>query len=475
MPRSLKITLCAAAVIAGVLAVVTVAAFFLVDVDARKSGLEAAASQALGMDVTVGGRAGIRLFPRLHVTLDDVHVRNGGVDIAAAARVDLGIAVLPLFYLQVRPAKIEVERYRISIERGVDGKFNFESPTEPRATLPALNLEDVSFSDGTLLYANKEDGGGLEAAHCSLDVGRLQYPGGKRADFLRKVAMTGKLRCRDMRTEDLAVSDLESPVNGKDGIFEFAPVTMLAFGAQGSGRLRVDRSGPIPRVSVHYVLRKFPIEAFVKTLSPEKVAHGPMDFSASLVMQGTSMSELRRTADGEVSLGGEDLTLDGRDLDEDLSKYESSQAFNLVDVGALFLVGPIGLAVTKGYDFTNLLKGSGGSTRISRLVSTWQVERGVARAKDVALATKENRVALHGRLDFVNKEFDDVTVALIDARGCPKVRQKIHGPFGKPVVDKPNVLQSLAGPAITLLKQARDLVSSEPCKPFYEGSVQPPE
>lgn len=41
-------------------------------------------------------------------------------------------------------------------------------------------------------------------------------------------------------------------------------------------------------------------------------------------------------------------------------------------------------------------------------------------AQDVAMATKQNRVALKGGLDFVNERFDNVTIALIDARGCVK-------------------------------------------------------
>ncbi len=91
------------------------------------------------------------------------------------------------------------------------------------------------------------------------------------------------------------------------------------------------------------------------------------------------------------------------------------------------------------------------------------------------MATKENRIALTGRINFVNERFDDVTIALIDAKGCARVKQKIHGPFQKPVVEKPSVLMSLAGPALNLLKQARDLVTGESCPAFYTGSVPAPK
>jgi AsmA protein len=191
-------------------------------------------------------------------------------------------------------------------------------------------------------------------------------------------------------------------------------------------------------------------------------------------MQGATMSRMAQTAAGEMSLRGERLVIDGTDIDRALSRFESSQNFNVVDVGAVFFAGPLGLAVTKGYNFASLFRGTGGRTRIRVLVSDWTVERGVAKARDVALATSENRIALHGALDFVNRQFADMTLAVIDAKGCPVLRQTIHGSFGKPVVDKPKVLTSLAGPVIKLVQRTRGLFPAGPCDAFYSGSVEAP-
>ena len=89
------------------------------------------------------------------------------------------------------------------------------------------------------------------------------------------------------------------------------------------------------------------------------------------------------------------------------------------------------------------------------------------------MATKENRIALKGGLDFVNAGFKDVTVALIDAQGCPRVQQKIRGSFSKPEVEKPSILTSLAGPARKLLRQTKSLFGGH-CDVFYAGSVAAP-
>jgi len=165
----------------------------------------------------------------------------------------------------------------------------------------------------------------------------------------------------------------------------------------------------------------------------------------------------------------------GIDLDRTLSRLESSQNFNPVDLGAFFFAGPFGPMLTKGYNFASVFQGTGGSSRVRKLVSDWKVERGVAKAKDVAMATNENRIALKGNLDFANERFDDVTVALIDGKGCAKVRQKIRGPFRKPEVEKASVLQTVAGPVLSLFKQAKKLLPEGQCEVFYAGSVAPPK
>lgn len=466
----LKRTLVVAGVLVGLLVLLALALLLFVN----KSRLEIAASEALGMDVDIGGRAGIDFFPSLHVTLEDVHIRNRGVDLISAERADFGIDLLPLLGLKMRFRKIALERYRISIERDADGKFSYQ-PEDPERVLRALDLADVSFSDGILHYVDKQSGKGFEVAGCNLDMTHVSHPGGKPADVLTSLSITMEFACAEMQKDKLVGSDLQGSLNGHDGIFEFDPVTMLVFGGQGSGSVQVDRSGPVPRVHARFSLMKFQIEEFLKILSPEKFAHGPMDLTMDLTMQGSTSNELRQTTDGEVSVVGENLTLDGRDLDKELARYKSSQNFNLVDVGALFLAGPLGLAATKGYDFASIFRGSGGSTRIPTLVSKWKVERGVAHATDVALVTNENRLALHGGLDLVHEEFDDVTVAVVDPSGCPKVRQKIVGPFVKPVLEKPFFLKSMAGPAIKLFKAVRNVFPHKECEVFYEGSVAAPE
>jgi AsmA protein len=402
-----------------------------------------------------------------------VHIHNRGTEVATAKEARIGIDFLTLLHKGVRIKKIVLEHPSIAIEKDLDGKFNFEKSEEARGPLASLNLEKISFSDGTLRYVNKQSGEGFEADHCSLDMSRLQLSGRERPGIMKKLSFAAELACGEVRTKDYAASDLKFSVAGQRGVFDLKPLTMRVFAGQGSGSIRADFTGAVPLYHVRYSLSQFRIEAFLKNLSTQKAAEGTMDFSANLSMRGETVNKLRQSMAGQISLRGKNLILNGRDLDQAFARYESSQTFNLVDVSAFFFAGPVGLAVTKGYNFGSILQGSEGRSEIRTLVSDWKVERGVAQSQDVAMATDKNRVALQGGLDFVNERFDDVTVALIDAKGCIRAQQTIHGAFKKPVVEKPSALKSLTGPMVKLLKQVGRLFPGGECEVFYAGSVAP--
>jgi uncharacterized protein involved in outer membrane biogenesis len=476
MSRSLKRILFTTGSAVGLLVLLALAAPLVVDVNRYRPRLEVAASEALGMDVRVGGRLGMGFFPGLHVTVEDGRILSEqGVVVASAKKASLWIGLLPLFRGEFRLRRIELTEPRLSVERDAEGRCNVEGLRKAAALLGALDGARVSFSNGTLRYADRRSGEVLEATGFDLNVSRMRFREEQGLELLKSLSLKAEIACGEIRTKAVTVSALKVSVDGRDGVLEFKPVTMRIFGGRLVGGIQADCSGLVPACQIRCSLPHFRIEEFLKTLSPQKAAQGAMDFSASLSMQGATMSQMVQTAAGEVSLRGENLSLEGNDLDRRLARFESSQNFNLVDVGAVFFAGPLGLAVTKGYNFASLFRGSGGSSRISTVVSDWRVERGVAQAKDVALATTENRIALQGGLDFVNGRFADVTVAMIDAKGCARVRQAIRGSFRKPVVEKPRVLTSLAGPVFKLYKQTRALFPAGPCEVFYSGAVAAPK
>lgn len=475
MSKSLKTLTFAIGGLIGLLGIGAVALLIFMDVNDHKPRLEAAASAALGLEASIGGRLGIGFSHGLLVTLNDIHIGNRGAKIATVEQARLQVDFLPLLRNQIRILKIELEQPRITIERDRKGRFNFEKPEAAGGTAPELDLPEATLSGGTLVYVDKQSGHGFEAENCNLVLSRLGLSERVRPGIMKHLSLAAELACGKISTKHYAATDMKLSVSGQNGVFDLKPVTFSQYGGQGSGSIRADYAGALPVYQVRYTLPRFRIEDALKTLSPKKLVAGSMDLSMNLSMTGKTTHALKQTARGHISLRGKNLSLDGRDLDREFARYESSQNFNLVDVGAYILTGPFGLVVTKGYDFARIFQGSGGHSTIRTLVSEWKVEMGVAQAQDVAIATNENRIALRGGLDFANERFDHVTVALIDAKGCTKLQQTLRGTFQKPVVEKPNALKSLVGPVLKLLDKVKDVFPGGECDVFYAGSVAQPK
>jgi len=201
---------------------------------------------------------------------------------------------------------------------------------------------------------------------------------------------------------------------------------------------------------------------------------GKGDLAALLTIKEKGRT-LIKNLNGTFSLRGDNLTTHTVDLDKILSAYESSQKFNLVDVGTFFIVGPLGNVALQGYRYGNLYyQSQGGQGTIVRFVSHWNIKNGEAVAADCALATLHNRIALTGKLNLVSRKYDKVTVALLDHKGCAILTQTISGSFGHPQIGAANAVESLAGPVLDLYRKAKRFVQAGHCKVFYDGSVQQP-
>jgi AsmA protein len=164
------------------------------------------------------------------------------------------------------------------------------------------------------------------------------------------------------------------------------------------------------------------------------------------------------------------------DIDALIMKNEESQNFNLVDLAAFLLAGPIGPVLTKSYNFARLYEESqGGNGVVRKLVSVWEVKNGIAEARDVALASKKQRIAMTGGLNFINERFENVTVAALDKRGCAVYSEKVHGSFREPLIEKESIFESIAGSVMNPLKDGWNFLQGEECTVFYTGSVLQPQ
>jgi AsmA protein len=341
-------------------------------------------------------------------------------------------------------------------------------------------MKKISISQGSLVYTDETSGEKIEVEDLDLSIKNHHSSGTDNLEPFKDISFTGDISCKTLKIYNFSLMNLVMSATGEKGILDINSVSMNIFGGTGKGNIHVDLTGPSPHYTVIYSLNRVRIEDLLELYSlkkiPPKTVEGPINFSADLTAIGKSADEVKRSLNGDLSLNGENLMLYNIDIDALIMKNERSQNFNLVDLAAFLLAGPIGPVLTKSYNFARLLEESqGGKGTVRKLVSVWKVKNGIAEAREVALATKSQRIAMTGGLNFINEQFLDVTVAVLDNQGCAVYSEKVHGPFRKPQIEKESVFRSIAGSVLNPLGDAWKFLQGKECLIFYSGSVAQPD
>ncbi len=459
-------------VLAGILAL-------LLNISAFAPQIEAAASTALGMDVRIKGRMGIALFPAFGLSLKDVNVRNRGSDVVTIEKMRIRLKLIPLATFQIKIVQVELVKPVFSIFRSKSGMFNFENPART-SWEKLLGIKNISISQGSLVYTDKSSGEKIEVDGLDLSIRNLHSSGTDSLKAFKDISFTGDTRCKTLKIYSLTLMNLAMSATGEKGILDINPVNMNIFGGIGNGSFHVDLTRPSPHYRVIYRLNRVGIGDLLDLYSlnkiPPKIIEGPINLSADLTATGKSAVEVKRSLTGNLSLNGENLMLFNIDIDTFIMKYERSRNFSLADLAAFLLAGPIGPVITKSYNFARLYEASqGGKGIVRKLVSVWKVKNGIAEARDVALASEKQRIAMTGELNFINEQFVDVTVAVLDHQGCAVYSEKVHGPFREPQIEKESIIESIGGSLLNPIKDALKFLKGKTCTVFYSGSVAPPE
>jgi len=457
-----------------VLAVVIFALTF--NINSYKPRIEAIASVATGMDVKINGKIGLSFFP-FGLSVKDIHVAKNGNKILSLENLKLGAELMPLLKKQLKVTSCELVKPSITILKETNGKYNFEgterksAEKEPGA---AFTLNELKMSNALLVYLDKKTGEKTELEDFNLDIKDFLI-GDISEDMIKNVSFTGNMDCKEVRKSTLKIDNLKSPIKMENGVIYLNPLTMDIFGSKGEGDATVDKSKNDAVYKINLKVSKMDFERLEESFSTKKIIGGKGDLYASLTMKEKGSRNLMSSLDGTFSLRGDNLVIYTMDLDKVLSSFETSQQFNLVDIGAFFIAGPLSTVALKGYRYGEVYNQTrGGQGTITKLISHWKIKDGVMDAADCALATRHNRVALKGKLNLVSERYENVIVALLDDKGCAKFKQSIRGSFGNPQVGAVSAVASIAAPIFDLYRKAKRIVQSGNCEIFYDGSVQQP-
>jgi hypothetical protein len=474
MSRPAKVALISVGGLLGLIILCVLAVTILARSEWFHAQLQAAATRGMGMQVSLDGALEIGLLPSPNITLHAVRVQNRGVDLGSVDEVYVRFRWLPLLHKDPELVTVLLTNPRLLIKKGTDGILDLMRSTPPVHKRVHGPIEIIA-TGGTIRYEEATGRAWVEARDCDAKVHDVhtEAPDGRPA-LQRLSFSSGDLACKTVSAPRFAGTDLKvnAVVPGK-GVIDLRSITLQAFGSQASGEFHARLSGDDESYTAALHMQGVEVARVLHDTGFRPLADGRLDLSGDMAYQGRSHQDLLKSVTGDVSLHGSGITLQGYDLDKELTRFERTQRFDFADVLGLFVLDGAGLLATKGYDYASLLKRGGGPSHIHVLVADFKAEQGVVRTQDVAMSTDTHRVAAQGGLDLTTEGFDQVLLALVDAKGCVIAETQLTGSIRKPKLQKPGVLHTLAGPVRRLVDKGKDMFSKDGCTVFYDGSVKP--
>jgi AsmA protein len=247
---------------------------------------------------------------------------------------------------------------------------------------------------------------------------------------------------------------------------------MEAFGGKGTGELKIDMSGSTMGINLNFKMAKFNLEKLEDSFGQKRNLGGNADMAVAITTHGKDQHQFTSGLNGTFSIRGENLIIYTMDIDKKLGTLEGKPSLGLFDMSTVFGLD----AMFGGGKQQKTEQGA-----IKKMVSDWKITNGIADATDVAISTVKHRIALKGKLDLVNERYINVVPAVIDEKGCAKLKQTFNGPFKSPKVETRDVLQTVTtavekyGGLFGLKQpQKQQPAQAAKCDMFYSGSVPAP-
>jgi AsmA protein len=456
------------------MAIATMAGALFFNINDYKQWIETAVSDAAGLDVKINANMHLSFFP-FGLSAKDIHVANESVEIFSLEKLKLGVAFIPLLKKQLKITRCEIYKPTIITVKDARGQYNFKHVEKKLSEMKLktdFRLKKLSLVHGDLVHVDRKTGERTELKDINLATQDFLLKNIS-GDIMKKVSFVGTFDCQEIRIGNLKIHNITGPVKADQGLITLNPLTLDIFGAKGEANATANASKDHLVAELNLKVPNLDFVELQNALGVKKAIGGKGDLDASFTMEEKEALSSISSLGGHFYLQGKNLILYTMDLDQVLSAYETSQRFNLVDLGAFFIAGPLGTVGLKGYSYFDVYDQTRhGQGEIARFVSRWKIKGGIADALDCALTTQHHRVALIGHLNLARGRYENITVALVDGKGCVKFKQGITGPFGSPKIGTVSAVETLGGPIFNLYRKTKRFVQGDNCEVFYNGSLR---
>ena len=446
-----------------------------------KPDLENALTKNIGMETKIDGPIALKILPGISLVANNIKVISNETYFFRAKTIEISLDYLKLFSSEIHVNALHFNDPQVYIARDKDGVFNYQTAF---AGMPGLNsddnnyrlvLDELTINNGRIFYIDIEQGDSLVADGISLHSEEMNLPGTIDNIDPTAIEFSGFVEVNSFKLNMLQADSLHFQIDSRSGKLSIKPKDKSYFRGKSSGKAIVDLTQKPVFIHIQHEINGLDIGEFQIAAGAKELLFGSLNLNLDVTFQSFNWNQAFKTIKGEIKVEGENLLMQGIDLDKALAVYEATQEFDVSNLGALFVSGPYGAVFSKGMNYVAILTSDlGDATEINKFVSNWNLNKGIAKAQDVALSTNKYRLALNGNLDFTNNTYNNIVIAMINADGCAAISEEMNGSFIRPETQTLSSFIGLSGPAenfwMELAKPSR-----KTCEPFYKGSIEHPK
>jgi AsmA protein len=233
---------------------------------------------------------------------------------------------------------------------------------------------------------------------------------------LRKLNLDGSLRIGALKVMNVKSSQLRVDVKARDGIVNINPLSANLYQGSMSGSLSVDAQAT-PGVSINQNLSGVDVATLAKDAANFDTLEGKGSIGVNLNLHGNTISEMKKSANGNLSLSLVDGAIKGiniakkiRDAKSMLGAKSQSQSVNKEE-----------------------------KTDFSELKATFKVNNGIAHNDDLSMKSPLLRLSGNGDINIGNDSINYLAKATLaktlegqggkDSVGGLTVPVRVNGPF----------------------------------------------
>lgn len=249
-----------------------------------------------------------------------------------------------------------------------------------------------------------------------------------------KLSVKGSFDATNIQIDkNLKLDKLNFKVDGKDGIFKFAPMKVVLLNTTHNLTLKLNLKQQKPQFELTEKANNFAIEKLLKLVNDKPKISGNTNFQANLAMNGTSVNEFKKTVSGNGKIKITNGFIHGIDVPKTLAKAQEgiNNLYNTLKSDGKLILGNL---INQNLNKYEVTQNPTDKTAFTSLSASFTIKNGIVHNNDLNVRNHVFTLTGNGTINLVNNTINYNAQAKLNPDAI-KQETKIDKIIGKYPID----------------------------------------